>query len=364
MNSVRQIGFKTAWCGVALLLAAGCAREEVRVYQVPKEDHTPRLSSAASHATPAEGMSAPALLRWTLPAGWEEKPATGMRAASFAIPGPDGKSAEVIAIPLAGHSGNELEVVNLWRQSIGLNTVDQTVLSSLIEPVKIASADGRLFDMAAEGQAADKPRIIAAIYPMGGQTWFFKMSGPSSLLDQQKPAFTRFLSTLAFMEGAPAAGAVAQTPVPAAESGGALPDWTVPSHWKAQPPKTMLLAVWSVEEGPAKAEVTVSAFPGDAGGLLANVNRWRRQIGLGPVGEDGLGQLTSRVEVGGTQATVVDVTNDQPAVGGTPQRVVVVIVPHAGQSWFYKISGAESVVAREREGFLKFVQTVRYPNAA
>jgi hypothetical protein len=38
-----------------------------------------------------------------------------------------------------------------------------------------------------------------------------------------------------------------------------------------------------VSDPDGKAEVTVSAFPGDTGGLLANLNRWRGQIGLEPV---------------------------------------------------------------------------------
>ena len=31
-------------------------------------------------------------------------------------------------------------------------------------------------------------------------------------------------------------------------------------------------------------EVALSAFPGDAGGLLPNINRWRKQIGLAGFG--------------------------------------------------------------------------------
>ena len=33
----------------------------------------------------------------------------------------------------------------------------------------------------------------------------------------------------------------------------------------------------------SKAEIAVTVFPGNVGGLTANVNRWRGQIGLAPL---------------------------------------------------------------------------------
>ena len=38
----------------------------------------------------------------------------------------------------------------------------------------------------------------------------------------------------------------------------------------------------------AKGELAVTHFPGDVGGDLANVNRWRQQIGLEPIDEAAL----------------------------------------------------------------------------
>ena len=39
-------------------------------------------------------------------------------------------------------------------------------------------------------------RIIGAIVPFNGATWFFKLSGASSVVDAAKPAFVSFLRTL------------------------------------------------------------------------------------------------------------------------------------------------------------------------
>ncbi len=54
------------------------------------------------------------------------------------------------------------------------------------------------------------------------------------------------------------------------------------------------------------AEVAITAFPGDVGGVLANVNRWRGQAGLAPVDDAGLGQATSALDANGLHFTLVD----------------------------------------------------------
>jgi len=40
--------------------------------------------------------------------------------------------------------------------------------------------------------------------------------------------------------------------------------------------------------------------------------------------------------------------------------MIAAMVPHAERTWFYKLTGSEAAVAREKDAFLKFVQTVRY----
>ena len=68
------------------------------------------------------------------------------------------------------------------------------------------------------------------------------------------------------------------------------------------------------------AEIAVSVFPGDVGGLMANINRWRGQIGLGPVAPDEIAGITSDLEVNGTKATVVDFKADTAPRGRRNRR--------------------------------------------
>jgi hypothetical protein len=49
-----------------------------------------------------------------------------------------------------------------------------------------------------------------------------------------------------------------------------------------------------------------------------------------------------------------------PREGGAI-RVIGVIWPRSGYTWFYKLSGDEPLAGREKEAFVGFVQSVRYP---
>jgi hypothetical protein len=121
-----------------------------------------------------------------------------------------------------------------------------------------------------------------------------------------------------------------------------------------------LLAKFAVSDSEGKAEVTVSSFAGMAGGLAANVNRWRGQLGLSPLSTADAEKEASSLDVLGGKAMLVDMTGEK---GGQKTRLTAVIVPREGQTWFYKLMGHASVAEREKAAFIKFVQSVRYPNA-
>lgn len=110
-----------------------------------------------------------------------------------------------------------------------------------------------------------------------------------------------------------------------------------------------------------QATISISAFPGTVGGALANVNRWRRQLGLEPVEESGLPAMTTSIDVMGGKAMLVDMTG-RDAKTGREARMLAAAVPREGKTWFYKLLGDGPVVEAQKEAFVKFVQTVRYPN--
>jgi hypothetical protein len=150
---------------------------------------------------------------------------------------------------------------------------------------------------------------------------------------------------------------------PAAPNDDAGSIWTVPSGWQPTPPAQFLLAEFSVPgANGAKAEVNVAELDGDGGGLLANVNRWRGQIGLTPVNDGDLAQLAQPLDVPAGKATQVDFTGIDPKTS-QPTRLVGVVVSQNGQTWFYKLMGEKQVVAQQEDTFTKFIQSANYANA-
>jgi hypothetical protein len=134
------------------------------------------------------------------------------------------------------------------------------------------------------------------------------------------------------------------------------PTWDVPAGWQPGKVSSMRRASYLVKGAADKAgEIVVTAFPGDVGGHVANVNRWRGQLGLAPLSPDAIAGQTTKLTVAGEPATQVDFKNDQ-----TDARMIVVTVPHAGNSWFYKLTGPAALVEAQKTNFEKFVQSVKY----
>lgn len=140
------------------------------------------------------------------------------------------------------------------------------------------------------------------------------------------------------------------------------PQWTVPAGWQEGNPAPMRRATFVMKDAEGQtAEIVVSTFPGDVGGLLANVNRWRGQIGLGPLGADEVASITADVDIDGTKVTVVDFETDTaPAGKAHPQGMIVVTLPHEGNSWFFKMTGDAPLVGAQKEELLQFVKSMKF----
>src|SRR5215471_9484636 len=80
--NVRLLCFLPVLAGPLIaVLFTGCEREGIQVYRVAKE---PAQPAAAQEAAPEQqAQSDRPRLEWTLPNGWEERPASAMRVASF-----------------------------------------------------------------------------------------------------------------------------------------------------------------------------------------------------------------------------------------------------------------------------------------
>jgi len=136
------------------------------------------------------------------------------------------------------------------------------------------------------------------------------------------------------------------------------PVWHPPTNWTASTNSPMVVKSFSIAGAQGQtARVSVSAFPGDVGGTFQNVNRWRAQIGLQPLPESELASALQSIDVAGGKATLVDLSNPD----GKFPRLAAVIVPRGTNTWFFKLTGDAPVVGQEKAAFVKFVQTVTFP---
>src|SRR5260370_23443694 len=129
-------------------------------------------------------------LSYHLPDGWQEKPLSEMRVASFAAFGPKGQSADVSAIPLP-IVGHDLELLNMWRSQVQLPATSDPDAVKQAKPVAIGTEQGRLFEFASKQPmiGESRQRILVAMLTRGTMSWFFKMAGEDAFVASEKEKF-------------------------------------------------------------------------------------------------------------------------------------------------------------------------------
>lgn len=145
-----------------------------------------------------------------------------------------------------------------------------------------------------------------------------------------------------------------------ATAGGAGLTWTAPSHWKPKPSSAMRKGSFAIVGEGVEADLSITAFPGNVGGDLANLNRWREQIKLPPVTQAEFEAAAQRVERNGLRMTVVDLVG----TGAGAQRILGAMIPHGAATWFVKLMGPDALVAKEKAAFTAFLETIKAPAAA
>lgn len=366
MRKIEHFGSVVAVFSAVLM--AGCGDSEIKTYQVAKEDNQPPKINIPAGA-PAARPELPHV-HSDVPEGWMEGQPEGMRVAAYQVTGKNGRVANVAIIPLPGTSNIELQSVNMWREELQLDELDSEQLKEVTQPIEVGDAKGILVDMtASQGGANGTNRTLGAVAERKGIMWFVKMIGDSALVGSQKENFVAFVKSLKFHEGSHGAPEVAPNTAAAPSAKNAVsantekvpedagtPKFEAPKNWTAKAPGPMVQQAFTVKGENGEAEVTISKFPGEVGGMIANINRWRGQLGLEPLPQTEAQKSAEMVEVDGEKkAYLVDIKGTNVRGGGKPARLVAMGVPHKGETWFFKLLGDEAVVAKEKDTFVRFV---------
>ncbi len=117
-----------------------------------------------------------------------------MRLASFTA----GQSELIITQFPQNSIGDLVGKINRWRGMVGLPPVtDPTAAAS--KTIKVAGADGTLFDFTRTDPSNPK-RVLIAMIPDGPNYWFFRFQGPASSVNDELANFNAFLNSVKFAD--------------------------------------------------------------------------------------------------------------------------------------------------------------------
>ena len=136
--------------------------------------------------------------------------------------------------------------------------------------------------------------------------------------------------------------------------------WTKPDSWTEKTLSEMRLGSFQVAgTNDETADVSVTAFPGDAGGLESNVNRWRQQVHQPTLEGDQLAQSCQEETVDGIPTIIVDLQT--PAGTEKASAILGAVMRTADRTWFVKMTGPPDLLKGQKDNFLRFVRSFHFP---
>lgn len=152
-------------------------------------------------------------------------------------------------------------------------------------------------------------------------------------------------------------------------AGGAMPmqtasagplQWTTPEGWSEKAASSMRIINLGVEGEPA-VECYVTRLGGTGGGLDANLNRWRGQLSLPPYTAEEIAALPT-INILGDDAVFVEMEGTYTGMGNTDAQegfaLLGAVAEADGATYFVKMTGPADVLARERDKFTAFCESL------
>jgi hypothetical protein len=301
------------------------------------------------------GLAPAAEAAVTTPPNWEAQPLSQMRQASFLVKDDSGAVADISFVSLGSAAGDVLENVNRWLGQLSQPPITEQKLGEMAQRLHTSLGDVTIVDLAGLPDNADPARdgrIIAAMVTTANSTLFFKMRGNADLTEAQKGEFIKWVAGVCNAQTQ--AGPPQMAAAPAQATSAPQIKWKTPEGWTEIPPSSMRYASFSAsaDEG-GKIDISVVTFPGDGGSDADNVNRWRGQMGLAPVDAS---TVTSQVAPLKTTDTTFSTTD----IAGDKTRTIAAWTRRDGRVWFFKATGPNAAVEKEKPEFVKFIESVRF----
>ena len=374
MSRLRLIPIRAAFVlATAALLTAGCGegaereivdtRELARPITLPagRDDPATRLGfvrrdqGGDPHAGHVQGgAAAKPSYSWKLPEGWVELPPAQFREGNFRIGSARASEAVLSVLPAAG--GGLVANLNRWRRQMGRPPMSAEEMGAL-GTSKVLGRDAMLVEFTGDfvGMGTEPKKgykLVGLLLEDQGHGVFLKLTGPEAEVDAEKERFLALAASLKRKQAAPP---------PAAHGGGhGGPAFDVPEGWVQARTKQMAAATFTTG-GEKPAECSIFLFPVRQGSLEANINRWRAQIGQGPLAPAEIANLP-KVKMLGQEGTLLEVKGSYGGMSNVKREgsmLLGVICELPRQVVYVKMTGPEHVVTAERESFLRLCASLR-----
>lgn len=304
-----------------------------------------------------------AMFAWDVPDGWRVVPSLGRlgRVVSFALPG--GDDAECyLSVMAGGGSGSVSDNLNRWRSQFGQTPLSAAEIAALPQraffgaQTPLLECDGT-FSGAADGAPRPGYKLLAVCLTPPQALITLKLVGPAAIVDAQRGGFDRVCASVRLSQEAQEsmggredpAGKQAGTAPPATAEPSAQLTWTAPNGWERGADRFGRDVTYNAPSG---AECWISVLNGDGGGLAANLERWRGQMGLPPQG----GAAPASFDLLGGRGEFIDLQGQGAQAG---QSMLVVMRSLADRTVFVKLTGAADAVAAARPDFETFCKSLR-----
>ncbi len=304
---------------------------------------------------PDEAPAPPPTYVWRLPEGWVEKPKTDARPGNFGVKDRPEVDCFLSVLPQGG--GGPKANADRWRQQMGLPPYTAEEMAALPQ-VTVLGRPAALVDIAGSyagmggAPARDGYRLLGVIAMDRDQGVFLKFTGPAADAEAEKDRFLALAQSLRRASAKPPA----ESPHPAA----APMTWEAPAGWT--PGRTRSMRVVTLHpQGREDAECYITVLSGRAGGTVANLNRWRDQLGQPALSEGDIAALP-RVTVLGQTVAFLEVAGTYTDMGGGTSEnyaLLGVVVEAGDQTVTVKLTGPAEVVQAERESFVRFCESLK-----
>ncbi len=140
----------------------------------------------------------------------------------------------------------------------------------------------------------------------------------------------------------------------------AMFDYELPAGWEELPPTQFRIINLQVPAEPQPAQVSLTMLMGDGGGVRANIDRWRRQVGLAPMSDEEFNGLEERTMFD-QPATYVELEGSYEGMDGTriTNAGLFGAVFARGQSaLFVKMTGPSELLGSQRPAFHSFLDSL------